>query len=78
MTDLSAGQIALLLEFEDSECLHVVLNRVEVRLSVRFKPRQSVEGSSKGLDVCANRWSGKIHGISGSVTMTHSQDGMFH
>jgi len=63
LTDLSAGQIALLLEFEDSECLHVVLNRVEVRLSVRFRPRQSVEGSSEDLDVNANRWSGKIHRV---------------
>ena len=78
MTDLSAGQIALLREFEDSESLYVVLKRVEVRLSVRFKPRQSVEGSSEDLDVCANRWSGKIHGVLGSVNMTHSQDGMFH
>ena len=63
MTDLSAGQIALLLEFEDSECLHVVLSRVEVRLSVRFKPRQSAEGSSEDLELNANRWSGKIHGV---------------
>ena len=63
MTDLSAGQIALLLEFEDSGCLHVVLNRVEVRLSVRFRPRQSVEGSSEDLDVNTNRWSGKIHRV---------------
>ena len=72
MTDLSAGQIALLHEFEGSECLHVVFKRVEVRLSVLFKPRQSVEGSSQDLDVGANRWSGKIHGVLRSVNMTHS------
>ena len=51
---------------------------MEVQLSVRFKPRQSVEGSSEDLDVYANRWSGEIHGVSGSVSMPHSQDGMFH
>ena len=51
---------------------------MEVQLSVRFKPRQSVEGSSEDLDVYANRWPGEIHGVSGSVSMPHSQDGMFH